>query len=350
MQVVNNNFKNMEENTTIEIDLFQIHYYLKNKSHSMDALVLNKVEAEFLKISNEISKIFDCQLIVESQAIDEGGIKSTYRFLTNSRNIKYTLAVGVFVSTIIGNILTNVISEKINEDNDQKELTKEKTKLEIDDLKDKKEQSKLNSEKTKFEIKNLKQNIIIDSIEISEKLRNNQEEIEVKIDEKVLNEKILKVVDSTKIKNYKSNFYRNLSKDKKVQKISTQILNNDGIPISKERFVHRDDFKSFIYKEEVLEPKYLNSIELEIVSPVLKNNKISWRALFEGKNISFTVKDEDFKNLIINKGLSFNNGTKILCDLEIKLKTDSNGEITESTKTIYNVRQIKYSNGEIVDV
>lgn len=319
----------MEENSTIEIDLFQIHYYLKNKSHSMDASVLNKVEAEFLKISGEISKIFDCQLIIESQATEEGGIKSTYRFLTNKKNIKYTLAVGVFVSTIIGNILTNVISDSLNEDSEQTELTKQKTKLEIE---------------------NLKQKIILDSIEITNKLKSNQEEIEVEIDEKVLNEKIIKVVDSTKIKNYKSNFYKTLSKDKKVEKVSTQILNNEGVPISTERFVPRENFKNFIFKEETLDPKYINNVELEIVSPVLKNNKISWRALYEGANISFSVKDKNFLNLILNKGLSFNNGTKLICDLEVKLKLDPNGEIKESTKTVYNVTQIKYSNGDIVDV
>jgi hypothetical protein len=319
----------MEENTTIEIDLFQIHYYLKNKSHSMDASVLNKVEAEFLKISNEISKIFDCQLIIESQATEEGGIKATYKFLTSKKNIKYTLAVGVFVSTIIGNILTNVASNKLNEDTEQNELTKQKTKLEI---------------------KNLQQQILIDSLEISKKLKSNQEEIEVEIDEKILNEKITKVVDSSKIRNYKSNFYKTLSKDKKVEKVSILILNSEGEPISSEKIVSRDNFKNFIYKEETLEPKYLNNIELEIVSPVLKNNKVSWRALFEGANISFSVKDKVFQNLILNKGLSFSNGTKLICDLEIKLKLNADGEIKESTKTVYSVTQIRYSNGDIVDI
>ncbi len=46
----------MKQSDIVEIDLFQIHYYLKDKSHSMDALTLNKVEAEFLKISKEVAK------------------------------------------------------------------------------------------------------------------------------------------------------------------------------------------------------------------------------------------------------------------------------------------------------
>ncbi len=340
----------MELKTGIEIDLFQIHYYLKNKSHTMDALVLNKVEAEFLKISSEISKIFDCQLIIESQAIEEGGIKSTYKFLTNKDNIKYTLAVGVFVTTIIGNILTNVISDHLNSDPEQEKLIKEKTILEIEHLKDQRKRSTFENQKTELEIQNLKQNITLDSIEITNKLKNSQQEIEVKVDEKILDQRLNKVISSKKIKNYKSNFYKYLAKDKRVTKVSTVILNNDGEQISTERFVTRENFKNFIYKEEALEPRYENNIELEIVSPVLKNNKISWRALYEGVNISFSVKDKNFQNLILNKGLSFSNGTKLICDLEIKLKVNIDGEIKETTKTVYNVTQIRYSNGDVVDV
>ena len=210
--------------------------------------------------------------------------------------------------------------------------------------------SELSLEKTKLEIKNLKQKIIQDSIDISNKLKSNQEEIEIEIDENVLDDKILKTVKNTKIKIHKSNFYKSLSKDEKIQKVSTQILNNDGRPISKERVVQKNEFKNYFYKEESLDPKYLTNVELEIISPVLKNNKISWRALYEGSTISFIVKDKDFKDLIINKGLSFSNGTRLLCDLEIKLKIDSNGETKEGNKTVYNVTQIKYPNGDIVDL
>lgn len=340
----------MQEKNLIEIDLFQIHYYLKDNSHSMNAIVLNKVEAEFLKISNEIAKIFDYEIIVESQASEEGGIKSIYKFLTHSDNIKYTLAIGVFVTTTIGNILTNVVSEQLNKDPEQKELTKTKDQIEIDYLKGQKELTILNTEKTRLEIKNLKQNIIKDSIEISSKLKDNQQKIEVEIDSDVLEEKITRVIDSNKIKIHKSNFYKNLSKDRKIQKVSTVILDNEKNPITTERVIQRNSFKDFIYIEKALEPIYYNEIKLEIVSPVLINNKLSWRGIFRDKSISFSVKDKNFINLILNKGLSFSSGTILVCDLEIKLNTDANGKTKESTKTIYNVRQIRYSDGDIVDI
>lgn len=340
----------LEKNNTIEIDLFQIHYYLKDKSHSMNAVVLNKIEAEFLKISQEISKIYDYQIIVETQATEEGGLRSIYRFITNSDNIRTTLTIGAFVTATIGNILTNVISEKLSEDKEQTELTKQRDQIQIDYLKGQKELTELNTEKTKLEIKNLKQNIYKDSIEIINLLDDNQQKIDVEIDKDVIDEKISRVVDSTKIKTYKSNFYKNLSKDKKVKKVSTVIIDNNRIPISTEKTIERNQFKDFIYKEKPLEPLYYENIELEIIAPVLINNTLTWKGIFREKNISFSVKDKDFINLILNKGLSFSSGTILVCDLEIKMKTDSNGRPKEGTKTIYDVTQIKYSNGDIIDV
>src|SRR5690606_13090104 len=272
------------------------------------------------------------------------------KFLTNKENIKYTLAVGTFVITMISNILINVISNNLNEDKEQTELTKQKTKLEIEDLKNKKVEAELDKQKKELEIKKLKQEILKDSLEISKMLKENQQEIHIEIDQAVLDKKITKVIDSTRIKNYRSNFYKSLSYNTKVLKVSTQILNKDGYPITQEKFVDKTQFKNFIYKEELIEPKYLNDIELEIVSPVLKNNKLSWKAIYDGKTISFSVKDEDFKKLIENKGLSFNNGTKLICDLEIKLKRQPDDSLKETSKTLYNVTQIKYPDGGVVDV
>lgn len=341
----------MTNNTElIEIDLFQLHYYLKDGSHSLDATSLNKVEAEFLKLSKEVSKIFDCELFIESFALEEGGIKSIYKFLTDKKNLKYTIPIGVFLSGIIGNIITNVASNIISEDKEQIELTKELTKLQIEELKESKKKADLEEEKQKLEIKKLKQEIILDSIEISKSLNNPQEELQVEIDKNILDKKLTKVVDSTKIKTYKSNFYKILSNNNKVLKISTQILSKEGFPITQEKFVDKTQFKNFIYIEEPIEPKYLNNIELEIISPVLKNKKLSWKAIYDGKTISFSVKDEDFKNLIENKGLSFNNGTKLICDLEIKLKRQPDDSLKETSKTVYNVTQIKYPDGDVVDV
>jgi hypothetical protein len=337
----------MEKDNIFEVDLFQIHYYLKDNSHSIDAATLNQVEGEFLKISKEVSRIFNCKLIIESQALEEGGVKSVYKFLVKD---KRNIAISVFVFTMIGNILTNVISNNLNQDKEQSELQKKLITAQIEDLKSKKEYSGLISEKTRLEIINLKQKIVKDSIEISNYLKDSTPDLGIEINKKDLDRKIIKAVTNTKIKVYKSNFYQNLLKEEKIQKVSTQALNNFKKPISEERVVLRSEFKNHIRIEEVIEPQYIEAIELEIISPVLANDKLQWKALLNDKQISFSVDDDDFTNLILNKKLSFSNGTKLVCDLETKLKLTKNGDIKEGRKTIFNVSQIKYPNGEKIDL
>ena len=47
----------------IDTEILQVHYYLSNNSHSMDAKILNKVERELLKIVEEVSSILDLELV-----------------------------------------------------------------------------------------------------------------------------------------------------------------------------------------------------------------------------------------------------------------------------------------------
>ncbi|WP_264560657.1 hypothetical protein [Flavobacterium sp. N501239] len=77
---------------------------------------------------------------------------------------------------------------------------------------------------------------------------------------------------------------------------------------------------------------------------------MSWKAIYNNQNITFKLKDDDFKNLILNKNLSFSNGTKLICDIETKQKMDDDGKIKESGRSVYNVSKIIYTNGDIVDL
>ena len=76
----------MEKITDSEI--LQIHYYLSNNSHSMDAKILNKVEGELLKILEEVSDILGLEIYIETFALEEGGIKSIYKFVNKKNNTK----------------------------------------------------------------------------------------------------------------------------------------------------------------------------------------------------------------------------------------------------------------------
>ena len=59
----------------------EIHYYLANDEHSMNALVRNKCETELLAIFKEVCATFDIDLPVETLAYREGGLKEIWKFL-----------------------------------------------------------------------------------------------------------------------------------------------------------------------------------------------------------------------------------------------------------------------------
>lgn len=77
---------------------------------------------------------------------------------------------------------------------------------------------------------------------------------------------------------------------------------------------------------------------------------MSWKAIYNNQNITFKLQDDDFKNLIQNKNLSFSNGTKLICDIETKQKMNDDGQIKESGRSVYNVSKIIYTNGDILDL
>ncbi|WP_264560658.1 hypothetical protein [Flavobacterium sp. N501239] len=106
----------MEKITDSEI--LQIHYYLSNNSHSMDAKILNKVEGELLKILEEVSNILGLEISVETFALEEGGIKSVYKFINKKKNRAKIIVVGSFLASIIGSVISDVISNSINTDSE----------------------------------------------------------------------------------------------------------------------------------------------------------------------------------------------------------------------------------------
>lgn len=319
-----------------ELENLQVHYYLSNNSHSMDAKILNKVESELLKIIEEVSKILDLEIYVETQALEEGGIVSVYRFIIKKENLAKVAVVGAFFAGIIGSTMSDVIADSIKTDPEMERLKKEKIELEI---------------------KKLKQDIANDSIENTHLVSDDRQIIvsehkgdEIRIDKELIDSIAIYAGENNRVKISKSKFYEYLLKEGKVEKVSTQVLDENFKPKGTEKFVPRSDFKYFVIGKSEVEPDYRQDVVLEIVSPVLNTNRLNWKANHNGQTKTFRLKDDKFKNLIVNKNLSFSNGTKIICDVETKLTINNNGEISEKGKSIYNVTQIIYPDGVVVDV
>ena len=64
---------------------FELHYHFddEDKTHSMDAFTRNKCEHEILQIIGEITRVFDVNVKVETEAYGEGGLTEIWTFLSS---------------------------------------------------------------------------------------------------------------------------------------------------------------------------------------------------------------------------------------------------------------------------
>lgn len=300
----------------LPVDTLEIHYYFQDDSHSMDAIVKNNCERELLYIIKEISKLKNTEIIIETEPIANGGIRQWFKILKKEENekapITSALIIALAISTLAnptGKVAEKII-EKLFEDPETIELQNELLKIQKE--KSLIELEKLKIEKAKLEIDS---NMIDDSLIISKK---------------------------------KSNFYHELSKYPKVTKISFT-----GTDSSKESKPYRvevnsTNFNDFIIKSDELQPIYKESIDIELISPVLKKGKYKWMGLYNGDAINFSMQSDEFKELVQNGDIEFTNGSTINCSMEIKRKIDNEG----IEKTIgYNVVRVNhyYKNNKPVE-
>jgi hypothetical protein len=65
----------------LNANTLELHYWFTNQSHSMDAIVQNKCERELLAIINEIARVFDVEITIETVPLAEGGIIRWFKLL-----------------------------------------------------------------------------------------------------------------------------------------------------------------------------------------------------------------------------------------------------------------------------
>lgn len=258
----------------------EIHYYLKDDIHTMDAFVYNECEYELLILIKELQSLLAIKnFTLDVEAIAEGGIKTRLILFISDNQFYLSLL------TIIGGILTTKISDK----SEIKLLEKEKLKLEIKIL----------------------------ERQLQKDTSNNAIPLEM-----------ADVISSgLKIAKRKSNYYTNLLKDDRIAKISTSILDSDNQIIGEEHIVERSQFNDFILTTDEFDSIIVEDAIIEIVSPVLKDKKISWKGIYEGKPLSFVMDDIEYIQQVITEKVVFMRGTFIECVLETKRKLNEIGEI-----------------------
>ena len=67
---------------------------------------------------------------------------------------------------------------------------------------------------------------------------------------------------------------------------------------------------------------------------------MKWRGYYDTKPISFNLLDTDFKNSVLNREISFQNGTSIKCLLEFEKEMDDEGNIKTTEVNVFDVKNV----------
>lgn len=293
---------------------FEIHYFLKDGSHSMDALVKNKCEAEFLAVAYEIINILDLDIILNAEALREGGIKDFFNFLIKETSYAEKIATLTLVLMLVQTTISLIPKANTKIANKQNE---ELMQLSI-------EEKKLNIQKLKNELSN--DNVSEQTIESSKMVINK----------------------SPKIVTRRSNFYKTLLHNQEVAQLGFSILNKDYEPLGREVIVSSADFVSFVQRTNKLPVEIDEDARIEIVAPVLREGKAKWKGIYNEEPISFFMDDKIYKDGVLAKRISFKNGDVIICVLEIHKEINEVGEIVI---TKYSVQAVldKGDNGNLIE-
>lgn len=284
----------MEENLTI-------HFYLKDKSHSMNALVRHQMEKQILDVLSEFQKITGLTFNIETEAYQEGGLKERYKIL-----IAGAVLNGVVTASM--NLLTNMVTDPTSRERSYAELV-------LIQKQDKTEEIKQSNLKKDGELKD----IAIEQAKIDLEIKKeklHQEQLKTQeVAERVEQSKSL-----SKISRSLSNWYQKAQKYEKIEKIGYSTCNS-----LKEIIVDRSSFKDFILSnKEDIEP--IDEAIIEIISPVLDEGKNKWRGSYKGEKIEFSMADSAYKKKVVRGQQTFQNGSRIKCRMEIKRKYDEFGE------------------------
>lgn len=281
-------------------NVFEVHYYLKDNQHVMDAEILNHCERELLRVLRRLSILFSLDdFRIETEALKEGGIKKTFTIISNNQ----------FLSVLVAGILIQffVIASKPLEHI-------------IDDAFQDKELIFLEKEYLKSGIEKNKKQQELDSIP-KQKTELDKEDIRRKLDSKEGKK------HKQQINKARSKFYQDLEVEERVLQIGYSFFNQDFDKRKPEQVVERVHFHNFVFCDESLPPIIDEEAKIEIISPVLEANmSYPWKGRYKGKVHNFRMKSKDFMEEVEEKRMSFQKGSTLLCHLSIDRKFNRKGE------------------------
>ena len=278
---------------------FCLHYFFSDNSHSLNALTRNECEKEILLIFNEVASLLDLEIVLETEAYQEGGLKEFWKvFGKNSGQL-----------TIIVGILAIFLSRFPVEN-------KELIKLQIENL-------KLDNEKKRIELEKLQKAIKAEKIE------------------KDLTEEAYKILSSNhKILSHRSKFYKNLQSLPKIQQVSYSQYDQNKNLLDDEKIVKKIDFPKFLIPTNKLEDVEDCNAIIEIAAPILNKINHKWKGIYNGELIAFQIRDKTFLNAILQKKVEFSFGTALKCVLVRTPRINDNGVVVFENNKVLTVLEV----------
>lgn len=279
----------MTDTSVLSWNTIELHYWFNDDSHTINAVVFNKCEYEFLGIAKEIAQKLKVDLEIETEPLGEGGLRSWFKFKAKDKDAIKVGVILYIITTLLGTPLTITIDEL--------------TRMAIQSVFESTEVKQLKEQK---EIAELKLDIA--------KIEAETKRLSRRIDENVVKKK-------------RSNYYENISSCKKITKVTIGITDDLKKNIYLEREVIKADFPHYIMTSDDLEPDSDENAVIEIISPVLKKGKYKWSGIYHGEVIQFTMKSNEFKTLVQTGQVIFKNGSSINCHLLTHKKVNAEGEV-----------------------
>ncbi|SFR71084.1 hypothetical protein SAMN05428960_0320 [Mitsuaria sp. PDC51] len=273
----------------------EVHYHLLDGAHSMDALVRNKCEAELLALVRHLAGELGLDVTVETAAYADGGLREYFRLIIDPA--KGPPIVGVAMLLLAFNqLFVQVLSMPAAPDKEQEALTKELTKLSI--------------EEKKLQIQKLQREAAQDP-PAAQTIRETA---------KAFNE-------DYKVVTRRSNFYKQLIPYQKVFAVGFGIVPTGAAAPVEETVTQRSEFSRYIITSDKLPELVGDEAVIEIVAPVITGGNMHWKGLHNGEVISFAMRDTAFKEAVSACTVSFQHGDAIVCVLHVERKLDPVGEV-----------------------
>lgn len=290
----------------------ELHYWLQEDLHNMDAFIQNRCEYEFLNLIDEIAQSLNAEISIETEPLAEGGLKRIYKLISKNEGKKALITIAV-ITAVATAIIVTPITASINK---TIEIAIERA-FEDEELK------KMQNEKARLEIEKLKQDIKIDSI---------------------------RLINNDRIKSSQNNFYLQLVNYSDIEKVSFALEDEKQNRISEEAFVEKVRFREFepieliraipkfpsfraindtsLIHTRSLSEQIIENVTIEIISPDFSDKSNKWKGFYNGKLISFKVTSDEFNKLVQSGAIQFKKGNTLKCSLI---------EIRDGSKTSYNV-------------